>query len=325
VLRSERGDHAAGLALAQESAAALRDLGDAWRLALPLGFLGRAAMEREEYAVARRLLEENLAACRALGDSYGLAQWLNDLGDVARCAGEDDRAALLYEESLGLCRALGAKAGIASLLHNLGYLAEHRRDAGRAASLFRESMQLFRELGDRQGLAECLIGLAGVAISIGQVARAVRLFTAAESQLAVLGTTVWPSNRVDYDRIWTRLRASLDDAALATARAEAEVLRLDQVVGEALADPEAVLSPPLERSLPRERDPLSVREREVAALIARGLTNRQIADELVVAKSTVDRHVVNILRKLGLANRAQVAVWAATHGLDGPAAGGASA
>jgi non-specific serine/threonine protein kinase len=186
-------------------------------------------------------------------------------------------------------------------------------------------MQLFRELGDRQGLAECLIGLAGVAISVGQVARAVRLFTAAESQLAALGTTVWPSNRVDYDRIWTRLRASLDDAALATARAEAEVLPFDHAVGDALADPEAVPSPPLERSLPRERDPLSAREREVAALIARGLTNRQIADELVVAKSTVDRHVVNILRKLGLENRARVAVWAAAHGLHGPAAGGASA
>jgi non-specific serine/threonine protein kinase len=59
---------------------------------------------------------------------------------------------------------------------------------------------------------------------------------------------------------------------------------------------------------------LSAREREVAALVARGLTNRRIADELVIAKSTVDRHVVNILRKLVMENRAQVAVWAAEHG-----------
>jgi DNA-binding CsgD family transcriptional regulator len=60
---------------------------------------------------------------------------------------------------------------------------------------------------------------------------------------------------------------------------------------------------------------ISAREREVAALVARGLTNRQIADALVIAKSTVDRHIVNILRKLAMENRAQVAVWAAEHGV----------
>jgi DNA-binding NarL/FixJ family response regulator len=53
----------------------------------------------------------------------------------------------------------------------------------------------------------------------------------------------------------------------------------------------------------------------VAGLIARGLTNPQIAAELVVARSTVDRHVVHILANLGLAGRTQVAVWAAGHGL----------
>jgi DNA-binding NarL/FixJ family response regulator len=55
--------------------------------------------------------------------------------------------------------------------------------------------------------------------------------------------------------------------------------------------------------------PLTAREREVAALIARGMTNRQIADELVVAETTVDRHVSHILGKLEFATRAQVAVW----------------
>jgi DNA-binding NarL/FixJ family response regulator len=60
---------------------------------------------------------------------------------------------------------------------------------------------------------------------------------------------------------------------------------------------------------------LSPLEREVAALIARGLTNRQIAPELVLARSTVDRHVVHILAKLGLTGRTQVAVWAARRGL----------
>jgi len=63
---------------------------------------------------------------------------------------------------------------------------------------------------------------------------------------------------------------------------------------------------------------LTAREREVAALIARGLTNRQIAEALVVAEGTVNIHVSHILAKLELRSRAQVAVWAAEHGLLQP-------
>jgi non-specific serine/threonine protein kinase len=53
----------------------------------------------------------------------------------------------------------------------------------------------------------------------------------------------------------------------------------------------------------------------VAALIARGLTNRQIAEHLVITEGTAANHVVHILNKLGYSSRAQVAVWAAEQGL----------
>jgi DNA-binding NarL/FixJ family response regulator len=56
--------------------------------------------------------------------------------------------------------------------------------------------------------------------------------------------------------------------------------------------------------------PLTEREREVVELIVRGYTNRQIAVELVIAEGTAVRHVANILNKLDLKSRAQVAVWA---------------
>lgn len=59
--------------------------------------------------------------------------------------------------------------------------------------------------------------------------------------------------------------------------------------------------------------PLTMREREVAQLIGRGLTNRQIADELRISDRTVGAHVQNILNKLGATNRAQIAAWAAGH------------
>lgn len=58
---------------------------------------------------------------------------------------------------------------------------------------------------------------------------------------------------------------------------------------------------------------LSAREWQVALLVARGYSNRQIAGELVISNRTVDSHVTHILHKLGLVSRAQIAAWVVTH------------
>ena len=60
---------------------------------------------------------------------------------------------------------------------------------------------------------------------------------------------------------------------------------------------------------------LTPREREVVTLLAAGLTNRQIAERLVVGNRTVEMHVSNVLAKLGITSRAQAAIWAYEHGL----------
>jgi DNA-binding NarL/FixJ family response regulator len=56
---------------------------------------------------------------------------------------------------------------------------------------------------------------------------------------------------------------------------------------------------------------LSTREAEVARLVAEGLTNRQIADRLVISERTAQNHVQHILTKLGFTTRSQIAAWAA--------------
>jgi DNA-binding NarL/FixJ family response regulator len=61
---------------------------------------------------------------------------------------------------------------------------------------------------------------------------------------------------------------------------------------------------------------LTARERDVLACVARGLSNRAIADELGMAERTARTHVSNILAKLGLASRTQAALFAVEHGLD---------
>ena len=62
---------------------------------------------------------------------------------------------------------------------------------------------------------------------------------------------------------------------------------------------------------------LTVREAEVASLVAHGCTNREIATSLVIAERTAESHVANICAKLGFRSRTQVAVWAAQRGLLG--------
>lgn len=63
------------------------------------------------------------------------------------------------------------------------------------------------------------------------------------------------------------------------------------------------------RRRPASRGPLTSRERDVADLVAKGLTNRQIASRLVISERTVESHVSSTLRKLGLGSRAEIAVW----------------
>lgn len=62
---------------------------------------------------------------------------------------------------------------------------------------------------------------------------------------------------------------------------------------------------------------LTRREHEIAALIAAGRTNRSMANELFIAQSTVERHVANILNKLGFSSRSQIAAWTVTNQLAG--------
>lgn len=72
------------------------------------------------------------------------------------------------------------------------------------------------------------------------------------------------------------------------------------------------------RALPRAQGPLTAREAEIAGLIAHGLTNREIAERLVISAKTVEHHVSRILGKLGLQSRVEIAAYAASGRLSQP-------
>jgi non-specific serine/threonine protein kinase len=290
-------------------------IGNSWTAARTFHTLGVIQLERGNPEAARQAFEEEACLSREVGDPLGLAMALVSLGDVARITTDDDWAANLYEEALRLMQDVGVMWWVPDLLHNLGYVALRRGERERARQLFADGLERFRNVGDRRGAALCFIGLAGVAQATGAPTDAARLLGAARWLLSMTDTPLWAPNAAELDRIERATIADLGPDAFAAASTESSVLHLAQF----RVDPPAML-PAVGLTAEAEpggaeQSPLSQREREVASLVGRGLTNREIAGALFVAERTVEAHVTHILTKLDLRSRAQIAVWAAEHKL----------
>ena len=122
----------------------------------------------------------------------------------------------------------------------------------------------------------------------------------------------------NYEGRLAAARSQLDEEIWSGAWAKGKAMPLEQAVEYALSEAEEEHETPTLVAVPKQQPPLAAdepterltpREREVALLVARGLTNRQIASELSVSRSTANNHVARILRKLGLRSRAQIAAW----------------
>lgn len=140
----------------------------------------------------------------------------------------------------------------------------------------------------------------------GRLLSAVRLLGAAHNLRLAIGLT----RRSDDDRLTNALRTGLGELQFEAAWQRGHTTPLDDLLAELLPEGHVAEAP-----LPVATALLTRRETEVAALLARGLTNRQIGDALVIAEGTAEKHVANIMAKLDVTSRAQVAVWAAQHGL----------
>jgi predicted ATPase/DNA-binding CsgD family transcriptional regulator len=305
-LAREQSDWPRALVAYEESLALEREIGNAWGIATSLTNLGALAGDQGDTSRAAGLLQESLALVREIGDARGIASALHNLAAVARDAGEWRRAAELHEESLALWRTLGDRWGIAASLHDLARVVERLGDGRRAARLLGESLVLFGELGVRQGTAACLERLAAVLCSADRPLDATRLLGAAEALREAIGAPLPARDRREVGRIVAMARGLVRPAAFRTAWRAGRLLSLDQ----AFADASLLAASIAADAPPPDAGPLSGREREVAALVAEGLTNRQIAERLVISERTADRHVSNILAKLGATTRAQIAaIW----------------
>jgi predicted ATPase/DNA-binding CsgD family transcriptional regulator len=295
----------------QECLALGRTLGDQQLVARALGNLGSVAYERGDLVGTAALYEESLAVFRELGDTQGVTIALSNLGLVATQQGEYGRATALLMESLSLSRELGDEWRIALALANQGEVALRQGEHGEATARYGEALALFRSLRDPRLIAITLDGLARTAAARGQPARATRLFGAAEAARERIGTLVDAPERPVYDTAVAGVRARLGETAFTAAWAEGRAMSLEQAMDYALAT-EGPAPATGGKGATEAADPwvpLTPREREVAALVARGLTNRRIAEELVITEGTAELHVVHILNKLGFHSRVQIATW----------------
>jgi DNA-binding NarL/FixJ family response regulator len=143
----------------------------------------------------------------------------------------------------------------------------------------------------------------------------VRLLAAAERLNTEIGRQVAALEPVAAGRIMRDARRQRGRAAVASDWANGQAMPSEDAIAFALA-PDDAEQPAVDPRRPRgtaPAAPLTTREREVAALLARGLSNRAIAAALVISERTAEKHVANVMAKLGLRSRAQVAARSAAQ------------
>jgi predicted ATPase/DNA-binding CsgD family transcriptional regulator len=313
------GDYAAASASLEEAVKLRQRLGDRHSLAMSLTYVGVAAREHGNYCEAREWLEQSLAISEELGDSRLSCKTLDCLGTVAQALGDSDLARREYEQSLQLARPVDNRSEQPWVLHNLGCLALDQGDHAAARAYLAQSLKL-REEHDSVGFVHMLAEFAVLAAAEGLPTSALRLAGVTARLTQQTGIPVQHSERGRYERWLASARQTLGEEVAAAAWAEGQQMHLDQAIAYALSPGEVVATtarPPSVHMAGKPSDPLTPREREVAVQIARGRSNRQIGEALMITDRTVAAHVEHILNKLGFVSRTQIGVWAAQHDLAG--------
>jgi predicted ATPase/DNA-binding CsgD family transcriptional regulator len=313
---------------ADETLAAARAAGDRWNEGYALGTMAAAAGQRGDLAEAQRLGEAALAIMRGIDQQWGVARTLLGLGDLARLNGDAYGASRRYEEALAILREVNARPEMARCLAGLGRIAMDQGEIAVGRQHLTRSIELSRSIGSRIGTIRGVEAFAALAVAEEQPERAVRLAAAAAALREAAHLPPRPAAWTDrylavardlgqdaVSRLWEQ-GSGLDASSAVELALEGGP---QPAAGNEPAAGNTAAAPPAARLA--AAGGLTPRELEIAALIARGHSNRAIGEELVISPATAARHVANIMLKLGLRSRAQIAAWAA-RGPAGAAADG---
>jgi len=310
-LQGERGDRAPLLAPAREEAIALGDeAGLAWVIkmaACARGIKGNMDGVLEDYADA-------LSRMKRLDDQTGIIIVGAIKGAFHAFSGQFNECVAECDEALGRlpdgeCWTRAYTLWLKTIgLWFLGCYADFDE-------CHRAGLRLKAPLNDLMGIAHHLEGLAWYAARSGDYVRTARLQGAADRMWREAASEPRfgiPILHEEHEKAWAAVVEAIGESRAAAEFREGSALNMSQAIYYALdaaADPPAAQSSPLQL--------LTAREREVSALVAEGLTNRDIAARLVVSKRTVDAHVEHVLTKLGFSSRTQIATLIAGGLLQG--------
>jgi non-specific serine/threonine protein kinase len=286
--------------------------------AYALAGLGHAYALQGNYTEALTCLKESLALFQSLDHIAGQGWTLSRLGTAALYMRDYEQAETWLAEMTDLMRDAGNTMYLTYALRYSGFVLLQRGEVSKALAKFQEELALMQELHDVS--AGQLGGLAAAAIAIGQPERAARLLGAAAVWIETYHDVLLPYEHNLYERNVALVSARLGEATFAAAWAEGRRLATEQVTELAqtmdlTSTAESVLRRTVVSPIPGG---LTKREREVAALVAQGKSNREIAQTLVVSEYTVASHVSNILSKLEFSSRTQIVSWAIEKGLARP-------
>ena len=301
-------DSSTARAYLDESLSIAQQRGDRWTEAWVTCVLGRLAYFDSDAIRTRAHAKRTLALAEELNDQWLVAWAFHLLGLAAHVENDYAGADQLYARSLVIREGLGHVEMIGVLNQLMGMSAQRQGDVPRSREAYLRFLAMAHELHSTFHLSLALGLLGSLAAFQGQFERGAKLMGAAAVFHEASRTRPIPLTAALINEAIARATRGLGDAAFAAAWAAGRAMSSEAASAEAQAI--AAAQPAVAR---REVSPLSDREQQVAALISRGLTNRQIAAELVVAERTVAAHIEHILDKLAFASRTQIGVWYASQ------------
>ncbi len=291
-----------------------------WGVANVLSGLGQLARARGDAAGAVRYFSDALAIYRQIDARPEMARCLGGIGLVALSAADLSTARISLSESLQLNLATGQRLGIARALSALAVVATGVGDHERGVQVAAAAQALFETIGVQPSSVGRLRSVFDQGSEhLGQVVADAAAATGramSPRQAAVLATAPGPDVSVNEPAASEPVASEpIASKRAASKRAASEPgPSAETGNGYGYGQPEAIG----DAQVPAWPGPLTDREREVARLIAQGLSNRAIGHKLFITQATAARHVANIFAKLGFKTRAQVTAWVIKAGADHP-------
>ena len=316
-----QGEYTAARLLVEESLDLFRRAKDKGALSATLGLSQMILFSQGDWAKAQVLVEESLALSREVRHKGDEGRALCGLGQVFLQQGKTDIALSLCEESLALFKEIEDKWGFIEAVALLARVEACEGDHAAARVHYEESLTLSRGESYSLEIASYLEGFAGVVAAQGELVWAAQLWGAAEALRDAMGMPIPPVFRADYEREVTAARTQLGEQAFTAAWTEGRTMTPEQAMA---AQGKAVLPQPIPTepsSIPPAKaaatypDGLTAREVDVLRLVAQGLNDAHIAEQLIISPRTVNTHLTSIYGKIQVSSRSGATRYAIEHHL----------